>query len=250
MNWQQIIQARHTLDRPFVMAHRGASELLPENSPSAFYQAIAEGADIIETDIHFTQDEAIILLHDQTLDRTTTGSGRVWEQPLTEIKRHKIRQPTHRQMVDERILTLPEYIAYTGGNIPTALELKDPRFAEPYFAEKLINILNTYNVNGIFGVISFDLARIQMVKQIQPDIATGWITLKNPFPNQPATFVGPLWPLLMANPLYVSLAHRQNKLVCPLDLWPERRLRFYKQLGVDLLLTNNPAKTLQALQSL
>ncbi len=247
MNWQQITQQRISLGRPFVMAHRGASDILPENSPSAFYRAIADGADVLETDLHFTKDEEIVVIHDNTVDRTLNGCGLVSEMTLTELKRLKIRQPRERQAIDERILTLAEYIAFTGGKIATALELKDPRFAQPRFAEKLVAILSHYQVLEIYGVISFDLPHVQAVQAIQPTIATGWITMSHLWPNKPVNFIGPLWPILLLNPFYVAWAHRLGKIVCPLDPSPEKRIPLYLRLGVDMLITNNPALTLQTL---
>jgi len=248
MDWQDIAAQRALLGRPFVMAHRGSSAILPENSPSAFYRAIADGADIIETDLHFTRDEAIVLIHDSTLERTTNGHGAIRDLTLAEIKRYKIKQPPERQHINEQILTLPEYIAYTGGKIPTALELKDPHFTEPRYAEKLVQLLAQYNVSGIFGVISFDLPKVQAVQAVAPNMATGWITLSNLSPNHAVSFIGPLWPIMLLNPFYVAQAHRLGKIVCPLDPWPDQRLPLYLRLGVDVLLTNNPATTMQALK--
>ena len=60
MNRDEFNQLKASLNRPLVMAHRGASTTLPENSLSAFKQAVDDGADIIETDLHFTQDDEIV----------------------------------------------------------------------------------------------------------------------------------------------------------------------------------------------
>jgi glycerophosphoryl diester phosphodiesterase len=72
-------------------------------------------------------------------------------------------------------------------------------------------------------------------------------TLANFSPFQSTEFLGPHPRILAINWLYVWLAHRLGKSVCPLDPWPEQRLGWYLQLGVDALLTNDPAKTLAAL---
>lgn len=247
MNWQQLATQRQELGRPFVMAHRGASDILPENSPAAFERAIADGADVLETDIHFTHDKQIVLIHDPTVDRTTDSSGTISEMTLAEVKQCRLSQPDDRQQVDDRVLTLAEYVSLTGGTIPTALELKDPRFADPDYAKLLVDELNRLSVVDIFGVISFELPHVQTVQQLEPTIATGWITMTNPWPTKPVTFVGPLWPLMFLNPFYVAWAHRLGKMVCPLDPWPDKRLPLYQKFGVDMVLTNNPATTLTAM---
>ena len=60
-----------------VIAHRGASAYAPENTLSAFAMAEELGADWVEVDVHMTRDEEVIVIHDETLDRTTSGTGYV-----------------------------------------------------------------------------------------------------------------------------------------------------------------------------
>ena len=65
-----------TTRRFWNVAHRGASADRPENTVSAFELAIAQGADVLECDVRATSDGALLVLHDATLDRTTSGAGR------------------------------------------------------------------------------------------------------------------------------------------------------------------------------
>src|SRR6266545_5015385 len=67
-------------------AHRGGSLLWPENSPLAFRNALALGADFIEFDVHLARDGEVVVIHDATLDRTTTGSGPVRDRTVAELK--------------------------------------------------------------------------------------------------------------------------------------------------------------------
>jgi glycerophosphoryl diester phosphodiesterase len=73
--------------RPLAFAHRGGSLLWPENTIVAFRGAVEMGYRYLETDLHATRDGALVLLHDDTLERTTDGSGPVWEHTLAELKR-------------------------------------------------------------------------------------------------------------------------------------------------------------------
>jgi glycerophosphoryl diester phosphodiesterase len=73
--------------RPLAFAHRGGSLLWPENTMLAFRNAVEMGYRYLETDLHATRDGALVLIHDDTLERTTDGSGPVWEHTLTELKR-------------------------------------------------------------------------------------------------------------------------------------------------------------------
>jgi glycerophosphoryl diester phosphodiesterase len=70
---------------PTVIAHRGASGELPENTLPAFERAVAQGAAILETDVHVTKDGALVLIHDEILERTTDGAGRVADHTLAEL---------------------------------------------------------------------------------------------------------------------------------------------------------------------
>jgi glycerophosphoryl diester phosphodiesterase len=71
---------------PTVIGHRGASGELPENTLPAFERALAQGAAILETDVHVTRDGALVLIHDDELGRTTDGQGRIAERTLAELR--------------------------------------------------------------------------------------------------------------------------------------------------------------------
>ncbi len=73
--------------RPRLFAHRGASGTAPENTLEAFAEGLAAGADRLELDIHATADGEIVVFHDETLERTTNGSGLVRERTLAELKK-------------------------------------------------------------------------------------------------------------------------------------------------------------------
>jgi glycerophosphoryl diester phosphodiesterase len=71
-------------DDPLVIAHRGHSIALPENTMAAYRRAVELGTDMIEADVNITRDGQLVMMHDPTLDRTTTGSGRVSASTLDE----------------------------------------------------------------------------------------------------------------------------------------------------------------------
>ena len=84
---------RHTLlamlthfPTPIIFAHRGASAHAPENTLAAFELAVKQGAPAIEFDVKLTSDRQVVIIHDQTLNRTTNGSGAVTKQPLAALR--------------------------------------------------------------------------------------------------------------------------------------------------------------------
>lgn len=260
MQWNEFRSERRRRGRPFVVAHRGASRVAPENTMRAFQLALAQGAFALETDLHFTADDQIVLHHDATLNRTTDGSGYVRDHTLRDLKQLRTRRPasslngTPRKsdaQVDEfsndTIPTLIELIQLTDGQTPLLLELKDPLFRDRQYARRLIDTLDRLGMTERTAIISFEPAHVDTIAALCPTIPTGFITLSNPWPQRGVELLGPAWPLLLLNPFYVKWAHRNNSVVCPLDTASERRMRYYLWLGVDAVLSDDPAAALAAM---
>lgn len=96
---------------PLVIAHRGASDAAPENTLAAFRQAAADGADCIEFDVACTADGELVVLHDDTVNRTTDGAGPVNELTLKQVKRLDAGRWKGEQFAGERIPTLDETLS-------------------------------------------------------------------------------------------------------------------------------------------
>ena len=231
---------------PYLMAHRGNRVSCPENTLAAFRRAIEEGADILETDLHLTADGAFVCIHDATVDRTTDGSGEVAGKTLGEIKGLSAAYG-RAEFSAERVPTLAELASLLPADVALALELKSDRFLEPQVCQDLVTELDRTGIRNRTVVLSFSMARIQAVRAIEPDIAIGWITVSAPWPRRGVQMLGPFWPLLLLNPLYVRIAHAQGQVVCPLDPLPDKRLRLYRWLGCDAVLSDDPGATAGAL---
>ncbi|HEX7037099.1 MAG TPA: glycerophosphodiester phosphodiesterase [Pseudomonadales bacterium] len=72
--------------RPLVIAHQGGDGLRPSNTLLAFQHAVDLGVDVLELDVHLTRDDAVVVMHDETVDRTTDGHGALAEMTLAEVK--------------------------------------------------------------------------------------------------------------------------------------------------------------------
>ena len=103
-------------DYVFVAMHRGDWRNFPENSKGAILSSIRLGADIVELDVHMTKDGRFVLNHDPTLNRTTTGKGKVCDLTLEEIKQFKMRD-SRGKPTDYEVLTLEEALELTRGKI-------------------------------------------------------------------------------------------------------------------------------------
>lgn len=233
--------------KPYVMAHRGNRALLPENTLAAFQRAIDDGADILETDLHLTADGVFVCIHDATLDRTTDGSGAVAQLPLAALK--QLNAAYYRPgAAPQSVPTLAELAAIVPTDRAVALELKTDRFLEAAVCQKLATELQQIGLRQRCVVLSFSLARVQAVKAAAPDIPIGLITVSKFWPVAGIEMIGPLWPLTLANPLFAWLAHRRGQLFCPLDPTPDKRLWYYRLIGSDAIITDNPAETIRRLR--
>jgi glycerophosphoryl diester phosphodiesterase len=249
LTWDNFRDQRRIFGRPFVVAHRGAQTVQPENTLAAFLLALVQGADALETDLRFTADDELILFHDPTLDRMTEGSGAVRGHTLAELRRFRLRKPGG-DLMNEPIPTLAELLAATGGQTPLLLELKDPLFLQEPYARKLVDVLREGGVLRRSALVSFHYEHVAAVQAICPDIPVGHITLKNPWPRRGAQLLGPVWPLLYFNPTYVALAHRLGCIAAPLDPNPIPRLPFYLAQQVDAVLADEPGLVLGKIHDL
>jgi glycerophosphoryl diester phosphodiesterase len=230
------------------MAHRGASGYAPENTLAAFRLAVQQGADLLETDLRFTCDGVLVCIHDATVDRTTDGHGAVSDMTLAEVKKLRIRSTFDDQYPNERVPMLEELLDATPEDVALALELKDPLFEQPVWAQRLADMLPSSKWAGRVAVLSFAQARLDGVKQVAPEMPAGIITLRRALPLCRTELIGPIWPLVYLNPLYAWLAHRLGKFVCPLDDRPDARVGWYVRVGCDAILTNMPDTTIEAIQ--
>jgi glycerophosphoryl diester phosphodiesterase len=233
--------------KPYVMAHRGNRVLCPENTLASFTKAFEEGTDILETDLHLSADGVFMCIHDATVDRTTDGSGAVAEKTLAELKSLSASYRFN-GFERERIPTLAETTSILPAGVGLALELKTDRFLEPEVCARLVAELRDAGVLSRTIVLSFSLPRLQTVQAVEPAIPMGWITMAKLSPHADPEVLGPFWPAVFLNPFYVRRAHQRGQLVCPLDPTPDSRLWYYKWLGCDAIVTDNPGATLQAMR--
>lgn len=111
----------------FVVAHRGDWRYAPENSIAAIEHSIAVGVDIVELDVKLTRDSVLIVMHDATLDRTTTGKGKVADWTLDSIRRLYLRNGCGIR-TKYRIPTLEEALIAARGDVLINLDQADSYF--------------------------------------------------------------------------------------------------------------------------
>ena len=106
------------------IAHRGASSYAPENTFAAYDKALAMGVDHVELDVHYTSDGHIVVIHDDQVDRTTNGSGRVSDHTLAQLRSLDAGSWFGLQDTGERIRSLGEVLEHYKGRLYIHLEVK------------------------------------------------------------------------------------------------------------------------------
>jgi glycerophosphoryl diester phosphodiesterase len=155
-------------------AHRGGALLWPENSLLAFRNALALGADFIEFDVHLSRDGEVMVIHDATLDRTTTGSGPVRDHTMAELKALRLKDRAG-TVTQEPVPTLDEVTAVAAqAKRRMLLEIKvDPSKARyPGIEEKVMAVLDRHGMVASTVVTSFEASTWRRIRELRPEVAT------------------------------------------------------------------------------
>lgn len=158
---------------PLIIAHRGASGLAPENSLAAFQIAVDEGADGIELDVHLSKDGEVVVIHDETIDRTSNGTGYVHEMTVDELKAYDIGSWFDPKFSSERIATLQEVIDVLPDSIFLNVEIKNSPIVYEGIESKLVDVLRRNNRLDSTVVSSFDHESLYRVKKLAPELKIG-----------------------------------------------------------------------------
>ena len=157
-----------------VAAHRGGAGLWPENSLLAFRQALALGVDALEFDLHMTADGEVVVLHDPTLERTTTGAGRVRDLKLADLAgaRLKARDGT---VTDELIPTFAQVLDLASkGSAELLPEIKVDANRQRYdgIEEKVLALVRARGLSARTTIQAFQPETIRRLRELEPKART------------------------------------------------------------------------------
>ena len=161
-----------------IFAHRGFSGYYPENTMLAFQKVAEETvADGIELDIQLTKDGEIVIMHDETLDRTTNGTGFLKDYTLEELKVLSVGVNTKGFLPRQTIPTLREYFTWLKTtNLITNIELKTSIFEYDGIVEKLVALVKEFGLEEQVWYSSFNHYSIKRLKELMPNANCGLLT--------------------------------------------------------------------------
>ena len=257
-----------TLDGPLVQAHRGGRFEYDDNAAGGFVRSLAKGIRGFETDVRFTKDHELVIMHDSRVNRTTDGTGVVEEMTLAEVKACRLKNcaeavPAAAEIAEilggrDDIFVEFELKAYTPEhNARSKYPVPAGNFYTPAVLEEYCRKLNTLVRSkmkpGTYIFTSFGPDTLRMMRKVDPSAPVGWITsgdFDKAFMDEAETIgccgVSPL--LKKASPEMVAEAHRRGFAVAlwmvqNADDWCEAKAK-----GADRVTSDYPCLLLRALE--
>lgn len=236
-------------ERPLIMAHRGFQSQYPENTMAAFSAAVEAGAQYLELDVSFTKDHQVVVLHDDTVDRTTNGNGPVHGYLLKELKQLDAGGWFHPRFAQERIPTLSEVLDRFAGRICLNIEIKSHDQSQgvgsDHIESAVVELVGRKKKQACVLISSFDPKILSSVKALDATTRVAFISKffepgetvaqcreLNAFSYHPN--------LSYLNREQVNTMHREGFQVFPYNINTADDIDHAFDLGVDGLISKDP----------
>ena len=243
----------NNLHLPIVFAHRGDEAHAPENTLSAFKQAVEKGTDGIEFDVKLTADGQVVVLHDQSVDRTTNGTGNVAKLSFAALRELDAGKQFPGQFPGEKIPTLDEVFETVGKRVYMNIELKNYPTPFDLLVPKVTDIIKKHSMEERVLFSSFLSLSLQKARKLLPDVPRGLLTIPGWMGAWGRTFgwrgdytaLNP--PMVDINIGLINQVHASGKRVIVWTVTAEEDIKRMIGLGVDGIITGDPALVLRLL---
>jgi glycerophosphoryl diester phosphodiesterase len=228
-----------------LIAHRGGPKHAPENSLAAFRQAVAQGVDWLEFDVQMTQDGVLVIIHDETVDRTTGGTGAVRDLTLAQIRALDAGS-------GEKVPTFKEAVELAKAHGVKILPEIKSAYLYPGIEEKMLQELDEADYLDQTIIQSFEAASLDTLHRLNPQAQLGALYGLWPFsvsaPPGDAQFVCPMGEMVLLNPGIIRQAHGEGRQVFIWfglleNPWLFNVMRF---LGAEGLMSDDPVMLREA----
>ena len=231
--------------KPLVWAHRGASGYAPENTLAAFQKAVDLGADGVELDIQLTKDDQIVVIHDETIDRTSDGKGWVKDYTLEELRafNYNRTKPEYKHADIPTMREVFELLKPTGLFIN--IEIKTGVVFYEKIEEKILALTKEMGMEDRVCYSSFNQYTVTRIHELKPDAEVGFLYADGPI-DMPSYGVkhgvNALHPALY-NLQYDGFVKECKEKGLKLNVWTVNERPYMEmccQYGVDAIITNYP----------
>src|SRR5437870_3495608 len=169
----ETLAAKLGRGRILLGGHRGNPDECPENTLASFRSAIDLGVDLIECDVHRSEDGGLPVIHDHLLDRTTDGSGLVRDHTMAELKRFDAGSWKDPRFKGERIPSLDEVLTLAKGQVGVAIEIKNLPLPYAGIEDALVRTVKDAAMIDDVVMISFDHRSSKRSAELDRKILTG-----------------------------------------------------------------------------
>jgi glycerophosphoryl diester phosphodiesterase len=241
------------IPRPAVIAHRGDRRHAPENTLAAFKLAAEKGADAIELDVKLSIDGQVVVLHDQTVDRTTNGTGNVSRLPFAVLKSLDAGTWFSEQFRGETIPSLDEVFEIFGKLLNINVELTNYATPGDDLVAKVVDLVKKHNLQNSTLFSSFFTRNLRKARLLLPEVPRGLLTMSGWLGFWGRTFSWrsdyfALHPTLAdVNAGLINRVHATGKRIHVWTVNAEEDLMRMIGLGVDGIFTDIPGLALRLL---
>ena len=226
-----------------IIAHRGASATAPESTEAAIRTAARSGARMIELDVQMTRDERLVMFHDDRLERTTDGSGRLAARTVAQLARLDAGSWFHARFAGQRILLLSQALRLIPASLRVNLELKRTAKRQALLS-RFVRLIRRSGAKRRLLVSSFDMSFLRPLRHAGLPLAL--ICRRDPDRSlRQAIRLGcAAWHPFHAlvTPQRIAAAHQAGLRVHAWTVDELPRARRLARWGVDGIFTNNPAR--------
>ncbi len=249
------LMSKNANSTPLIVAHRGDSANAPENTLAAFRLALENEADGIELDVMLSADQQLMVIHDDTLDRTSNGHGKVADLPFAALRELDAGSWYDLKFKGEPIPLLEEVFAELGGKFLINVELKNYKTPKDQLPELAVKLVKKHGLSDSVLLSSFNASNLPRVKSLAPEIRTGLLTLPGLLGLPMRGLLGRRFKADDLHPYYRDVSTRmvqfRHKLGQNVNVWtvdaPEDQRRM-QAFGVDMIICNDPARARQILE--
>lgn len=252
MSFPDLMRKKEALGRPLIMGHRGAMGHAPENTMASFRLAHEIGVEAIELDVHLSADGRLVVHHDETLDRTTNGTGEISDLTLAQLQQLDAGRKFGEAFAGEKIPTLEEVVVWAQSvKLPVVIEFKRNLNVRAIVAAAIEEI-DRLQASEDVAFISFDHLIPAGLKQARPTWTTGVLYVGRPIDsvalatNAGADGLLPNFYFLEKD--MIEAAHAAGKWVGCWAPNSPKELGYALQQGADMIGTNFPDRLLEMLQ--
>ena len=236
-------------EKPLIMGHRGFQARYPENTMVSFLAAVEAGAQFVELDVTLTRDNQVAVMHDDTVDRTTDGRGRVSDYDLDALQKLDAGGWFHPRFRGERIPSLDEVLEIVAPRAHINIEIKSHELTDCALTgqveQGVIDLVLARGVEKRVLISSFDPGVLKRIQQLDQGIKVALISKLSPFDETVAQCLElgafSYHPHLdYIDRELVGVLHKADVYVFPWNINDAGDIRHAFSMGVDGLIAKDP----------